>query len=124
MYLQPCRKIVRRGRAKKALRAFLGTCGAAAVMTVALNCQKSDDANRSSERQASPPATRAPQTPSPSPVAVVVPTPPVALMGIPVVNRIEASPTPTAKPRATALAAAKATAKPAALRTPAKPRFD
>ncbi len=35
--LQPCRKNVSRTGVKKALTAFVGTCGAAAVMTLALN---------------------------------------------------------------------------------------
>jgi hypothetical protein len=35
--LQPCRKNVAGGRVKKALTAFVGTCGAATVMTLAID---------------------------------------------------------------------------------------
>ncbi len=35
--LRPCRKAVAGGRVKKALTAFVGTCGAATVMTLAID---------------------------------------------------------------------------------------
>ena len=107
--LEPCRKKIGASRAKKALAAFVGTCGAATVMTLAINCQGEPSrqvimGRIASTRIAATSAASTDRRPAATSRPAERTTSRVSIDGGISASRIEATPAPTPSPAATSQA--------------------
>ena len=94
--LTPCRRKINRGRVKKALTAFIGTCGAAAVMTLAIDSSRAQPAALPAGAKGEGLAVRiATSDPATAPAATRPATPttvPVALPGLAAMIKVQTQP--------------------------------